>query len=160
MSESLRPRIHGVPLCTISSVEPDTAPARFASMDPSSPAHPTVSPYLVVADASALIAFAQSGFGADLVDHQTRPDGTVAAAALRVGDSVIMLTERGDATNAPRLHVYVADVEASYRRTLSHGASSLSAPESISNAALRAGVIGPAGVQWWMSTAPDGIEAV
>jgi uncharacterized glyoxalase superfamily protein PhnB len=129
-------------------------------MDSPSSAYPTVSPYLVVADASTVMDFTRTCFDATVVNQQMRPDGSVEAAALRIGDSVIMLTERADATPSMRLHVYVSDVETSHRRALAHGATSLSAPETVGSGIQRAGVTGPCGVQWWMSTAPEGTEAV
>jgi uncharacterized glyoxalase superfamily protein PhnB len=129
-------------------------------MDSPSSASPTVSPYLVVADASTVVDFARACFDATVVHRQTRTDGSVEAAALRIGDSIVMLTERADAPPSMRLHVYVADVETSHRRALAHGATSLSAPETVAPGTQRAGVTGPCGVQWWMSTAPDGTEAV
>ena len=129
-------------------------------MDSPSSASPTVSPYLVVADASTIMDFTRTCFDAAVVNRQMRADGTVEAAALRIGDSIVMLTERADATPSMRLHVYVADVERSHQRALAHGASSLSAPETVAPGTQRAGVTGPSGVQWWMSTAPEGTEAV
>jgi uncharacterized glyoxalase superfamily protein PhnB len=129
-------------------------------MDSPSSAYPTVSPYLVVADASTVMDFTRTCFNATVVNRQMRSDGSVEAAALRIGDSIIMLTERADARPSMRLHVYVADVETSHRRALAHGATSLSAPETVTPGTQRAGVTGPCGVQWWMSTAPKGTEAV
>ena len=129
-------------------------------MDSPPSAYPTVSPYLVVEDASTVVDFARACFNATVVNQQMRADGTVEAAALRIGDSIVMLTERADARPSMRLHVYVADVETSHRRALAHGATSLSAPETVAPGTQRAGVTGPCGVQWWMSTAPEGTEAV
>jgi uncharacterized glyoxalase superfamily protein PhnB len=129
-------------------------------MDSPPSAYPTVSPYLVVEDASTVVDFARACFDATVVNQQMRADGTVEATALRIGDSVIMLTERTDAPTSMHLHVYVADVERSHQRALFHGAASLSAPETVAPGTQRAGVTGPCGVQWWMSTAPEGTEAV
>lgn len=129
-------------------------------MDSSSSTYPTVSPYLVVEDATTVVGFARACFNATVVNQQLRADGSIAVVAFRIGDSVIMVTERPDEEASTRLHVYVADVETSYRRALSHGATSLAAPEAVAEAVQRAGVAGPSGLQWWMSTAPDGTAAV
>jgi len=129
-------------------------------MDSPSSAYPNVSPYLVVADASTVVDFTRTCFDATVVHRQIRADGTVEAAALRIGNSIVMLTERADATPSMRLHVYVADVEQSHQRALAHGARSLSAPDTVAPGTQRAGVTGPSGVQWWMSTAPERTEAV
>lgn len=129
-------------------------------MDSPAPAYPTVSPYLVVTDASAVIEFTRACFDAGVVDRRTHADGSVAAVALQIGDSVLMLTERDNASEAQRFHVYVADVTASYQRALSNGATALSAPAAGPDGLQQAGVTGPCGLQWWMSPAPNGTEGV
>lgn len=128
-------------------------------MASSSPAYPTVSPYLVVDDVAALIQFATVTFGAEEVDRRARSDGSIVAASIRIGDSVVMMAER-DATSCStdRVHLYVGDVWATYRRALEAGAASLSEPVDVSEGECRAGVEGPCGTQWWFSTAPEGMS--
>jgi uncharacterized glyoxalase superfamily protein PhnB len=116
---------------------------------------PTVSPYLVVEDATAVIAFAKAAFGAEEVDRRIRPDGSVAAASIRIGTSVVMMTEREDAPFGPALiHVYVDDLDVVYHRAVEAGAVSLAEPSSGPDGERRAGVQGPSGTQWWLSTLP------
>jgi PhnB protein len=57
----------------------------------------TVTPRLVVRDAPAAIAFYRDAFGAEeLGERFTGPSGEVIHAEVRIGDSVVMITEEGD----------------------------------------------------------------
>ncbi len=54
----------------------------------------TVTPRLVVSDAAAAIAFYDRAFGAEQIgDRFTGPDGELIHAEIRIGDSVVMITE-------------------------------------------------------------------
>lgn len=125
----------------------------------SSSAIPKVSPYLIVEDADALIDFITTCFAAEELDRRYRSDGSIAAASVRIGRLVIMMAEGPSETGTDRLHVYVKDVDAAYERALSAGATSLAAPEEVSDGGRRAGVRDPSGTQWWLSTAPDSSAA-
>lgn len=120
---------------------------------PSSPV-PKVSPYLIVEDTDALIEFMAICFDAEELDRQHRSDGSIAAASVRIGHSVIMMAEGSAESGTDRLHVYVEDVNATYEQALAAGADSLTPPEDAPEGGLRAGVRGPSGTQWWFSTDP------
>lgn len=123
----------------------------FSSSEP-----PTVSPYLVVEDAAVVIAFAEAAFGAEEVDRRIRSDGSVAAASIRIGTSVVMMTEREEDGLGPALvHVYVDDLDGVYRRAVKAGAVPLAEPAVGPGGGRRAGVEGPSGTQWWLSTIPE-----
>src|SRR5215210_7792072 len=92
--------------------------------------YPTVSAYLMVAGAQRVIDFVKSVLGGEVIMSMNRDDGTLMHGALRIGDSVIMLA---DATKdfpffPVWLHVYVPDVDATYRRALEMGATSAQEP--------------------------------
>ena len=53
----------------------------------------SVTPALVVRDAAAAIDFYQRAFGATELSRMTAPDGSIAHAEMRIGDSIIMLGE-------------------------------------------------------------------
>jgi PhnB protein len=60
----------------------------------------TVTPRLVVCDGAAAIAFYARAFGAEQVgDRFTGPGGELIHAEIRIGDSVVMITE--DAVDGP-----------------------------------------------------------
>ena len=60
----------------------------------------TVTPRLVVSDGAAAIAFYARAFGAEQIgDRFTGPGGELIHAEIRIGDSVVMITE--DAVDGP-----------------------------------------------------------
>jgi PhnB protein len=114
----------------------------------------TVTPYLVVPDAEAEIRFLKSAFNATEASCQRTPDGTVMHAELRVGDSLIMLGQAGEASKALQaaLYVWVPDVDATYARALKAGATSQSEPEDKPYGHRNAGVVDQNGNTWWIGS--------
>jgi len=114
----------------------------------------SVTPYLVVNEVSRLLEFTVHAFEAREVHRMTEPGGRIRHAEVRIGDSVVMM---GGATgpHAPmptNLYVYVADTDATYKRALQAGASSLEEPAIQFYGDRRAGVIDPVGNHWWIAT--------
>ena len=74
----------------------------------------TVTPYLVVPDADAELAFLKAAFGATEANCHRGPDNTVMHAEVRIGDSLVMLGQAGGPWK-PRpaaLYLWVEDVDA------------------------------------------------
>jgi uncharacterized glyoxalase superfamily protein PhnB len=114
----------------------------------------TVTPYLLVEDAAGLIPFLERAFGAVSLDRYDSPDGRLAHAALQIGDSRVMMGQAAVEWPAmpAMLHLYVEDVDASYRRAVEAGGRSVREPETMFYGDRSGGVIDPAGNQWWIST--------
>lgn len=113
----------------------------------------TVTPYLIVKGAHALIEFTKQAFGAELKHLSPTSDGHVMHALLQVGDSHIMLSD-GRAEFPPMasmLHLYVPDVDGVYAKAIAAGAQSLREPENQFYGDRSAGVEA-FGVQWWLAT--------
>jgi PhnB protein len=111
----------------------------------------TVTPYLVVPDADALLTFVNKAFGATEQNCQRNADGTVMHAEVQVGDSLVMLGQAGNqwkARNAS-LYLWVDDVDATYKRAMDAGATSESAPEDKPYGHRNAGVE-MCGIAWWI----------
>jgi PhnB protein len=127
--------------------------------------YPAVIPYLMVADAEKFIDFMQTVFGAKLVEQIRRPDGGIGHSELRIGDSMIMLsqaTEQNPATPV-MLHFYVADVDKVFESALAAGAVQISAPTRQFYGDRSAGVREPGGNRVWIAThvedvAPDELQ--
>ena len=122
----------------------------------------SVTPYLVTSDADRLLDFMKQTFGASEKEMMRRPDGTIGHAEVLIGDSVVMLGQpTGDfTTTTATLYVYVPDADATYKRALGVGGTSLRAPETQFYGDRHGAVIDPAGNQWWIAThvedvAPD-----
>lgn len=116
--------------------------------------YPTVSPYLVVDGAARTIDFLVRTFDAAEIRRFAGPDGTIHHAEVRLDDSIIMV---GDAQPQwppmpAHVHVYVADVDATYRRALEAGATSVQAPVQKDDEDKRGGVKDAGGTTWWIAT--------
>jgi PhnB protein len=115
----------------------------------------TLTPYLVVDGAERIVQFMKDAFGAQFVfDPMKRPDGKIMHAELRIGDSVVMISdasERAKATSA-MVHVYVPNVDAVYQKALTAGGTSVMEPADMFYGDRSGGVTDPAGNQWHIGT--------
>lgn len=115
----------------------------------------TISPYLVLKDAAATIEFLNAVFKAQEVRRFPTEAGDILHAELRIEDSIIMLAEANQEfpPAASHVHIYVADVDASYQRALQVGGRGLQEPhQNEAEQDRRAGVVGPSGTTWWIAT--------
>lgn len=114
----------------------------------------SVTPYLTVADAAALLAFLKKAFDAEEILVMRRPDGSIGHAQVRVGDSMIEMAQTAGKWKAmpAALHFYVADADATYRHARAAGADSLYEPADMFYGERGAGVVDPAGNHWYIST--------
>jgi uncharacterized glyoxalase superfamily protein PhnB len=134
----------------------------------------TVTPYLIVEDAPALIKFTGRVFGAEEMHRTFGPGGGI-HAEVRIGDSMVMIGGGSEGRPLGRpgmptaLHVYVEDTDAVYRRALDSGASSIGAigaPADQEYGERSAAVKDPSGTVWYIATAkgehhvPAGLHAV
>jgi PhnB protein len=115
----------------------------------------TVTPYLLVQGADKLIDFAKKAFNATETGRYSMPDGSVGHAEIRLGDSVIMLSDAMGEANKPTsagIHLYVEDCDATYQRALDAGATSTMQPADQFYGDRSAGVKDPFGNRWWIAT--------
>ncbi|NJO43698.1 MAG: VOC family protein [Cyanobacteria bacterium CRU_2_1] len=115
----------------------------------------TVSPYLVVNDADATIDFLKRVFGA--IELRKIPDesGKLMHAEVRIDDTVIMLADPAPPDWSPILshvHIYVPDVDATYRKAIEAGAISVQEPVKKQDEDKRGGVKDRGGTTWWIAT--------
>jgi len=93
----------------------------------------TLTPFLTIRDAERAIEFYKNAFGAETRGGVMKgPDGKVMHAELKIGDSIIMLSDefpsmgavspQGLGGSAMGLHIYVPDVDASFQRAVKAGA--------------------------------------
>jgi PhnB protein len=114
----------------------------------------SASPYLIVSDGRATLAFLKAAFDAEPLRIIPGPDGKLRHAEARIDDSVVMFADAVEGWPAvpSNVHVYVADVDASYRRALAAGAKSVQEPVQKDDADKRGGVTDPGGTTWWLAT--------
>jgi uncharacterized glyoxalase superfamily protein PhnB len=114
----------------------------------------TVTPYLMLKGARQFIDFMAAVFDAEVTEELIQADGSMGHTELRVGDSIIMLSEaKGDRPATPiMLYIYVQDVDAAFERAVRAGGKVVAAPADQFYGDRSGGVIEPAGNTIWMAT--------
>jgi uncharacterized glyoxalase superfamily protein PhnB len=92
-------------------------------MTPAPDGYHTVTPRIFADNAEGLVAFIKHVFEATGDYQDERP------SEIRIGDSILMISGREFRAAMPAcLYVYVADVDATYRRAIDAGATSIEEP--------------------------------
>jgi len=131
----------------------------------------TVTPRLVVADGAAAIAFYAKAFGAQPMGERfTGPGGELIHAEIRIGNSVVMITE--DAVDGPVsspqrlggkvtcvMALYWEDVDAAWERAVAAGAEVIYPLEDQFYGERGGRVRDPFGQQWMMSQHIEDVPA-
>jgi PhnB protein len=115
----------------------------------------SVSAYVVAEGAQGVIDFLIEAFDARQTRRYNMPDGSIMHAEVQIDDTIVMITDGTDDNPAFPiwLHVYVPDVDASYRRALEAGGLSVDEPKQREgDSDCRGGVKDPAGNTWWIAT--------
>jgi PhnB protein len=124
--------------------------------------HHTVAPYLAIKNAVSALEFYKKAFGATETYKLIVPDGRVGHAEIRLGDSLIMLSDEfpefgGKAPEAlggspVSIHLYVEDVDAFVKRAVAAGARERK-PVADQFYGDRSGQLeDPYGHLWWVAT--------
>jgi Uncharacterized protein conserved in bacteria len=113
-----------------------------------------VTPYLFAHGASRLIEFISAAFDGELIFRQTRPDGAIMHATIRIGDSMLMLA---DATPQfgpmpTSIYLYVRNCDAVYHSALDAGGVSVFPMMTLPSGERYGGVKDPCGNIWWVAT--------
>jgi PhnB protein len=129
----------------------------------------SVTPYMALRDARAAIDFYRRAFGAELVLKLDLPDGTIAHAEIRIGDSILMLSEENDewGTRSPQslggspvlMMIYVPDVDAAFGRALAAGATRVRPVEDQFYGDRSGTLADPYGYQWTLATHIEDVSA-
>jgi PhnB protein len=121
----------------------------------------TVTPYVLVENAQALLDFVTKVFDAERRELIRRPDGTIGHAEVIIGNSVIMLADKPPEREAmpASLYVYVDDTDARYKRALDAGAKSVMEPADQFYGDRNAGVKDLTGNIWWIATHIEDVSA-
>jgi PhnB protein len=114
----------------------------------------SVSPYLIVNGANETIEFVKTVFGATELRRYSAPDGKVMHSEVRIDDTVVMIADSAEGWPAipAHVHVYIPDVDDTYRRALAAGAESVQEPVQKQDEDKRGGVKDAGGTTWWIST--------
>lgn len=113
-----------------------------------------VIPYVMVKNAAGMLDFMQKAFDAEVLDRIPGPSGTLAHAEARIGDCVIMMGEAGGPypEMPSSLYIYFPDVDATHKRAVAAGATSLREPTDQFYGDRSSGVKDAFGNCWWLGT--------
>jgi len=114
----------------------------------------SVAPYLITSGAQAVIDFLTATFGAEALRRTDSPEGQIRHAEVRIDDTVVMIADAvpGWPATPAHMHVYVRDVDETYRRALAAGGTSVQEPVKKGDPDKRGGVSDPGGNTWWIAT--------
>lgn len=114
----------------------------------------TVTPYFIVRQADRLIDFVVHCFDARIIDIARKDDGEVRHAEIRIGDSIIEVSEANQKYPPVQsaIHLYIQNVDEVYTKCLAAGAESIEAPQDRSYGERGAGVRDIHGNQWYIAT--------
>lgn len=100
----------------------------------------TCSAYLIVQNAANALDFYKQAFGATELYQLHMPDGKIAHAEFKIGDSIFMLADeypQWDTTSpqtlggtSVKLHLYVENVDATYSSAIIAGATAVTFPKN------------------------------
>ena len=109
----------------------------------------TVTPYITAKDVSGLVEFTKRAFGA-VETHREEMGQDRFHVEVRIGDSMVMVGGGPDATPSTGMFLlYVDDVDATYKRALHTGATSVQEPNETPDGERRGGVRDAFGNLWY-----------
>ena len=114
----------------------------------------SVTPYLTVKGAAKLLDFLKQAFGAEELGRHLEPSGRIAHASVRIGDSVVELsdgTEKWPPMSCA-LHVYVPDVDSTHKRAVQAGGTSMQEPTDQFYGERSSAVRDVCGNNWYIAT--------
>ena len=120
-----------------------------------------VIPYLISTDVPRIMDFLKEVFDAEEIERMQTPDGTVMHGEMRIGDSVIMMSEaREELEPMPiMLYMYVEDVDSVYKKALDFGMESVREPKDEFYGDRSCGVKDHSGNQWWIATHVENLSS-
>jgi len=120
----------------------------------------TVTPFLTVHSAEKVIEFLKQAFGAEIPEAiMKRPDGLIAHAQVKIGDSRVMIADESETAKATpsALYLYVPNVDSVYQRAIKAGGKSVMEPTDMFYGDRSGGVKDPSGNSWFVATHKEDI---
>lgn len=134
----------------------------MATVKPVPDGYGSITPYVIVADGAAAVAFYQRVFSAGERLRMPRPDGRIGHAELTIGDSVVMLADENPAIGARApgayggspvtLMVYVEDVDRVVAQAIQAGATLVRPVENQFYGDRSGSITDPFGHVWHIAT--------
>jgi PhnB protein len=121
----------------------------------------TATPYLTLNDCASAIEFYKKAFGAQVLVKMDGPSGKIGHAEMKIGDSMIMLSDEMDQGNkGPKslggttasVFLYVNDVDSSFKQAVDAGAKADMPPTDMFWGDRFGKLTDPFGHSWAMAT--------
>ena len=132
------------------------------AVNPSPAGYPTVIPYMCIKGAGEALEFYAKAFNAVETVRMPGPGGMVMHAEMKIGESVIMLSEenceQGQKSpvtlggSATHVFLYVPDVDASFAQAIAAGATAIMPPMNMFWGDRFGKLKDPYGHEWSMAT--------
>jgi PhnB protein len=134
----------------------------MSSVKPTPEGYHSVTPYLFVRGALSAIDFYKNVFGATELMRLPGPDGRIAHAELRIGDSIVMLADENPSMGmmSPQtvggfsagMHLYVPNVDAIVQKAVENGAKTLRPVKDQFYGDRSGSILDPFGHMWSVAT--------
>ena len=111
----------------------------------------TITPYIITSDATQMMAFVEKAFGGETT-HKTVEEGRIRHAEMRVGSSMIMLSQ-ATADYPPthiHLYIYTPDCDAMFDRAVAAGGTVIMPMKDQEYGDRNGGIKDPVGNSWWI----------
>jgi len=111
----------------------------------------TITPYIITSDAAKLIAFVEKAFGGE-VTHKTVEEGRIRHAEVRIGSSMIMLSQsvREYPPTLIHIYMYIEDCDAVFARAIAAGGTEILPMKDQEYGDRNGGVRDPVGNSWYI----------
>ena len=121
----------------------------------------TVTPYLTLDDPAPVIEFLKKAFDAQEIFAMRDDKGNIGHAEVKVGSSILMLGRAHDQwkSRPGNFYIYVEDCDASYKKALAAGGTSISEPETQFYGDRHGAVADSQGNNWWVATHVEDVPA-
>lgn len=131
--------------------------------------HHAVTPYLCIKGAARALEFYKKAFDATELMRLAQPDGRIGHSEIRVGDSVIMLSDEFPEMGARSpetiggspvaIHLYVEDVDTVFKQAVAAGAKVKRPVADQFYGDRMGGVEDPFGYTWWIATHKEDLSS-
>ncbi|MEM8777536.1 MAG: VOC family protein [Cyanobacteria bacterium P01_G01_bin.49] len=125
------------------------------SVKPIPDGYHTVTPYFIVQGAVTLIDFLKQAFAAKEIRRAVHPEGYIMNAEVKIGNSMIMLSEAMCDEFKPMpgfIYLYVENTDVTYKNALKAGGISTMEPKDEFWGDRTASIKDPMGNHWWIAT--------
>ncbi len=138
------------------------------SIAPIPPGYRTITPYLVMSDCAAALDFYTRAFNAEEIVRMPMPDGSIMHAEIRIGDSMLMLSDESADWGAygpqhyggspAHVMLYLPDADATYAQAIAAGATAVRPMENQFWGDRMGRIADPFGHQWSLGTHVEDVE--